>query len=102
VQLAISLLAGLIVLVCAYCVGFNWVATWLNTRRRARGESGHVSLIYLAPQLLLGTAFLLLHTAKVPGGYGLPLLALGAFDIGLWSIIAFAAQQAWGALRRQR
>lgn len=48
-------------LVAACCIVFNWVAVFVNTRHRARGEQSHVSMIFLVPQLFLATAYLLVH-----------------------------------------
>lgn len=80
-------------LVAAYCIVFNWVSVVVNARRRARGESGHVSMIFLVPQLFLATAFLLVHDTELfrHGGWGF--LLAGALDA---SVLALT----WHALRR--
>ena len=91
-QIAVVVIGCAILLVAAYCVVFNWIAVFVNARRRARGEQSHISMIFLVPQLFLATAYLLVHQSDFFQHTGWVFLLAGTLDASVLAI-------AWHGLR---
>ncbi len=59
----------------------------MNARRKARGEQGHVSMIFLVPQIFLATAYLLVHKYEYFQNTGWIFLLAGVLDASIMALV---------------
>jgi hypothetical protein len=66
----LNLLSSALLLAAGFVAFANWVLFWRNNRNARLGSGGHVSMVFLAAQILAGLAWLISQTiehAWLPG-----------------------------------